>query len=64
MASTTNHSSHCSTYLRESIHRATMESELARLSTKGTVLFVNVVNTQYIAPQIAMNTPKMSKMPL
>lgn len=44
MASTTNHTSHCSIYLRESIHIATIDIAVVIESQNGTVLSVNSAN--------------------
>ena len=59
MASTTHHTSHCSIYLRESIHIATTDSAVVIESKNGTVLSVKRTKKKYIAacstPYIATN---------
>ena len=49
MASTTSHTSHCSTYLRERSHIATIDIAVVIESQNGTVLSVKRTNTKYIA---------------
>ena len=45
MASTANHTSHCSIYLRESSHIATIDIAVVIESQNGTVLSVKRTNT-------------------